>query len=92
MFAAAVFDWLLNYAITSIRYGFCASGKVRLFALIHLLLLVAAMVVFRLTQGWVTWVAGAFVLLISAGVSIHYLYKETNIFQNLTAKLRQLGQ
>jgi hypothetical protein len=49
-------------------------------------------VVFRLTQGWVTWVAGAFVLLISAAVSIHYLYKETNIFQNLAAKLRQLGQ
>ncbi len=92
LFAAAVFDWLLNYAITSIRYGFRASGKVRLFALIHLLLLVAAMVVFRLTQGWVTWVAGAFVLLISAAVSIHYLYKETNIFQNLAAKLRQLGQ
>ena len=92
LFAAAVFDWLLNYAITSVRYGFRASGKVRLFAFVHLLLLVVAMVVFRFTQGWVTWAAGAFVLLISAAVSIHYLYKETNIFQNLAAKLRQLGQ
>jgi len=92
LFAAAVFDWLLNYAITSVRYGFRASGKVRLFAFVHLLLLVVAMVVFLFTQGWVTWAAGAFVLLISAAVSIHYLYKETNIFQNLAAKLRQLGQ
>ena len=87
LFAAAVFDWLLNYVITSVRYGFRTSSKVRLFAWIHLLLLVAAMLLFRLTQGWVTWVAGAAVLLLSAAVSFHYLYKETNILQKLAAKL-----
>ncbi|MBR4779495.1 MAG: hypothetical protein IK011_06375, partial [Bacteroidaceae bacterium] len=58
-----------------------------LFAWIHLLLLVAAMLLFRLTQGWVTWVAGAAVLLLSAAVSFHYLYKETNILQKLAARL-----
>jgi len=91
LFAAAVFDWLLNYTITAVRYGFRTSGKVRLFAVVHLLLLATMLAVLRLTQGWICWVGGAVVLLISAAVSFHYLYKETDLLQKIVAKLRKMN-
>lgn len=90
LFAAAVFDWLLNYVITSVRYGFRTSGKVRLFALFHLLLLAAMLAVLRLTDGWMSWVGRVALLMVSAAISFHYLYKETDFLQKLVAKIRKM--
>ena len=87
LFAAAVFDWLLNYVITAVRYGFRTSSKVRLFAILHLLLLGATMTILRVTHGWVTWVGGIVMLLLTAAVSLYYLHKETNFLQKVVAKL-----
>ena len=88
LFAAAVFDWLLNYLITHVRYGFRTSRKVRLYALLHGLLLAVVMVVLRFTDGWVCWTAEAMLLVASAALSFHYLYKETDFLQRIIRKLK----
>jgi len=88
LFVSAVFDWLVNYSITRLRYGFRTSRKVRLYALLHGLLLAAAMVVLHVAHGWVAWLGCVVVLGLSAALSFHYLYKETDFLQKVIRKLK----
>ncbi|MBR5963977.1 MAG: oligosaccharide flippase family protein [Bacteroidaceae bacterium] len=89
LFISAVFDWLLNTLITRVRYGYKANGRVFLFALLHAGLLAGTMCLLKMLHGWPYWIAGLALLLLTAGVSIYYLYKETNFLQQLVQKWKK---
>ena len=89
LFASNVFDWVLNLIITRVRYGFRVNGRVRLFAGVHGLLLAAFLAALRLLPGALSWVVGGVLLMAITAVSWHFLYKETNFLQQITARLRR---
>lgn len=88
VFASSVFDWVLNGVITRVRYGFHSNGKVRLFALMHGIIVGGALCLFRLTDGWAYWLGGCAIAALSCGVSLYYLSKETNFLQKIAHKLK----
>lgn len=88
LFASSVFDWLLNCLITRVRYGFRPNRRVRLFALLHGVVVAAALCLFRLAGGWVYWLGGVALAIVSGAVSVYFLYKETDFLQKVAAKLK----
>lgn len=86
LFLSAVFDWILNAAITHTRYDYHIGAKVFRLAMLNGLLLIAITCVLRFTNGWVLYVGETVLTMLSCGLSVFYLNKETDFLQKIWAR------
>lgn len=86
---AGLFDWLLVYLITHVRYHFTLSRRGLLISLIQFLFFAGALLVTQiLKEGWLYWLAGMGCCLVSGIVSLYILQKNTTLLPQLLEKMR----
>lgn len=85
---AGLFDYVIIWAITSVKYGFSYSERsIKLF-LIQLPILISAYLLTVYSHGWIYWIVGLLMILLSACISVYYLQKYTSYLRIVLQKIQ----
>lgn len=86
---AGLFDWIMVWLITARRYGFAATSLTFRVFFVQIPSIFIALVIANFTDGWLYWLAGSIVLIISTAISIYYLQKHTTYLHTIIGKIKK---
>lgn len=89
MLLSEIFDWLTVWLITTVRYGFHYSHRVRSLFLLQLPMLIVMLIICFNTDSWSYVLLGTVITTWSTAFSIRFLYKNTDFIHSLLIKLRK---
>ena len=87
--ACGLFDLVMIYGLYRWRYHFRFDFSHLWIYLIHGVLLGGAIAIAFTTQGWVRWICGGALGIVSLWLSFHILSKETDFIKKLKTKFRR---
>lgn len=85
---AGLFDFVIIWVITSVKYGFKYSQRsIKLF-LLQLPIIITAYLFTVYSHGWVYWVGGLLMVALSTCLSVYYLQKYTSYLRTVLQKIK----
>jgi O-antigen/teichoic acid export membrane protein len=86
---SGLFDYVIVWIITSVKYGFRYSERsIKLF-LLQLPILISAYLLTVYSHGWVYWIGGLLMVLLSTCLSVYYLQKYTSFLRTLIQNVQK---
>ena len=86
--AAHVFDYLMINGYAYLYYGYRSTRPIALYALVQMLIGMAAFVVSLVADGWLYWTAEAALTIASTAYSLFVLRQKAHLWEALLRKLR----
>ncbi len=87
--ASCMLGLLADIIYTRIKYGYRLSYEIKLYALIHIPLGVAAYAVTTLLDGFFYWAGGIVLATISLLVTLHILRSKSHLWESMKVKIKQ---
>lgn len=86
---AGLFDWIMVWLITRKRYGFTATPLTYKVFFVQIPFIISALLVTKYTKGWLYWIIGFAILILSVIISVYYLNKHTSYLQIIFEKVKK---
>lgn len=86
---AGLFDYIIIWIITSVKYGFSYSERSIKLVILQLPILISAYLLTVYSYGWIYWIGGLLIISLSTALSIYYLQKYTSFLRTVLKKIQK---
>ena len=86
---AAIIDFIILAVYMHFKYGYVLSGQVMKYAFVQIPIGILAYCLTFTDRGWLYWIGGALLTLISTTISLHILHTKANLWNSLVNRIRK---
>ena len=82
-------EFVLLYVFTFFKYHYRPTASIFLYGSIHIFIGVAALLLTHFTDGWLYWISGVLMIVVSLSFSLLILHRKTSLWSKLKEKLME---